>query len=128
MDILLDTCTFLWFITNSSELSSAARHLIISPDNTVYLSAASAWEISIKYTIGRLSLPRAPRSYIPEQREKHGILPLPVNEESGLHVSALVLIHRDPFDRMLAAQSIIHGMVILTPDDRIRAYPVRTIW
>ena len=94
----------------------------------MYFSAASAWGISIKYTIGRLSLPREPRSNIPEQREKHGILPLSVNEESGLHVSALALIHRDPFDRLLAAQSIIHGMVIITPDDRIRAYPVRTIW
>lgn len=128
MDILLDTCAFLWYITNSSELSPTARQLIMSSDNTVHLSAASSWEISIKYAIGRLPLPREPRGYISEQREKHRILSLPVNEESGLHVSALPPIHRDPFDRMLASQSIVHGMVILTPDDRIRAYPIRSMW
>jgi len=128
LNLLLDTCTFLWIITDSPELSPKARELFIDPANDVFLSAVSAWEISIKHALRRLPLPELPSRFIPAQREKHSIDPLPLEEEATLYLPALPEYHKDPFDRMLVCQAIVHGMVILTPDDLITQYPVRSIW
>jgi len=128
VNILLDTCTFLWIITGANELSDRAKQLFIDPHNEVYLSTISEWEIAVKYVFGRLSLPKEPENYIPEQREKHLISSLPLDEESVLHIIRLPDIHKDPFDRMLVSQAIVHGFVILTPDGYIQKYPARVIW
>jgi PIN domain nuclease of toxin-antitoxin system len=126
--LLLDTCTFLWIITDAAELSTKARELFIDPANEVVLSAVSAWEISIKHALGRLPLPELPSRFIPAQREKHGIDPFPLEEEATLYLPTLPEYHRDPFDRMLICQAIVHGLVILTPDELITRYPVRSTW
>ncbi|MGH9460459.1 MAG: type II toxin-antitoxin system VapC family toxin [Vicinamibacteria bacterium] len=128
MRLLLDTCTFLWIASDSPELSSRAREIFRRPDNDVYLSAASTWEISVKHGLGRLPLPGAPETYVPELRQRHGIEPLAVNEEATLYLSRLPTLHRDPFDRMLVCQANVEGMVILTPDELITQYPVRSMW
>lgn len=128
MKLLLDTCTFLWIITDASELSSKARELFIEPANEAFLSAVSTWEISVKHALGRLPLPESPSRFIPAQREKHGIDPLPLEEEATLYLPALPGYHRDPFDRMLVCQAMVHGMVILTPDALITQYPIRSTW
>ena len=128
MRILLDSCTFLWIATDSPDLSPEARRRFQDPDNEVLLSAASEWEIAVKHALGRIPLPRPPESLIPELRKKHGIDPLPVDEESALHLSKLPDLHKDPFDRMLVCQAIVNGLVILTPDPLISRYPVRTAW
>jgi len=94
----------------------------------VYYSSVSAWEIAIKYGLGRLPLPESPGRFIPFQRKQHGIEPLSVDEESALHLSRLPPLHRDPFDRMLICQAIVHGLVMLTADELVNQYPVRTIW
>ena len=128
MRILLDTCTFLWIIGDAPELSNRARELFIDPANDVFLSAVSAWEISVKHGLGRLPLPEPPEKFIPFQRERHGIETLPLEEEATLYLNRLPPSHRDPFDRMLICQAIVHGMVILTPDELITQYPVRSLW
>ncbi len=128
MKLLLDTCTFLWVVTGSSQLSPRVVDLFRAPDNEVYLSAASAWEVALKHALGRLPLPEPPERFVPAEREAHGISPLPVDEESALHLSRLPAIHRDPFDRLLVSQAIVHGLVILTPDPLVSQYPARTIW
>ena len=128
MRILLDTCTFLWIITDAPELSTNARELFAAPENEVFLSSVSTWEISINYVLGRLPLPESPERFIPSQREQHGIKPLPLEEDVTLYWAQLPELHRDPFDRMLICQAIINGMVIMTPDDLILQYPVRSIW
>jgi len=126
--ILLDTCTFLWIIGDAPELSNRARELFIDPANDVFLSAVSAWEITVKHSLGRLPLPEPPERFIPLQRERHGIEALPLEEEATLYLNRLPSPHRDPFDRMLICQAIVHGMVILTPDELITQYPVRSLW
>jgi len=126
--VLLDTCTFLWVVAGSPELSDAARDLHQSPDSEVYLSAVSAWEIAVKHALGRLPLPEPPEVCIPRLRRDHGIAPLPLDEEAALHLARLPSLHRDPFDRMLVCQAIVGGMVLLTPDPSILQYPVRTLW
>jgi PIN domain nuclease of toxin-antitoxin system len=126
--LLLDTCTFLWVTITPDRLSETARRLFQDPGNTVYLSVTSAWEIAVKAALGKLSLPEAPQKFVPRAREDHGVESLALTEESALHLVSLPAIHRDPFDRMLVAQALQHGMVILTPDEEIQQYPVRTQW
>ncbi len=128
MKLLLDTCTFLWVVGDSPRLTLRVRELFQAPDNQVFLSAASAWEIAVKHELGRLPLPQAPDFFVREMRGAHGIDSLPIDEESALHLSRLPPLHRDPFDRMLVSQAIVHGLTILTPDPLITQYPGRTAW
>lgn len=128
MKVLLDTCTFLWLVVESPQMSRRAIEIIQAPHNEVYLSAASAWEIALKYARGRLPLPLPPERLVPAQREAHGIAPLTVDEESTLHLSRLPRLHGDPFDRLLVSQAIVHGLTILTPDPLVSQYPARTLW
>jgi PIN domain nuclease of toxin-antitoxin system len=128
LKLLLDTCTFLWIAGDAPELSDAAREHFQDPDNEAFLSAVSAWEIVIKHSLGRLPLPDRPERFIPEARAKHGIAVLPLEEASALHLTRLPGLHRDPFDRMLVCQGIVHGLVVLTPDPLITQYPVPTVW
>lgn len=128
MKLLLDTSTFLWIANGAPELSTHARELFIDPGNEVYLSSVSAWEMAVKYALGRLPLPEPPERFVRLQREQHGIEPLPLDEEAALHLTRLPLLHKDPFDRTLICQAIVHGLVILTQDQLIYQYPVRTMW
>jgi PIN domain nuclease of toxin-antitoxin system len=128
MNLLLDTCTFLWATAEPDRLPRRVADLILGEAHEVYFSAASAWEVVIKHATGRLSLRDAPDRFVRDQREAAGFLPLPIDEESALHVSRLPALHRDPFDRLLVSQAIVHGMTILTPDPLITQYPARTTW
>ena len=128
MKVLLDTCTFLWIISESPRLSKAAATIFLDRDNERYLSAASGWEIGIKYAIGRLPLPERPDIFVPMFREATGIASLAIDEDSALLAGRLPALHSDPFDRMLIAQAIVHGMAILTPDPGIEQYAVRVLW
>ena len=128
MKLLLDTCTFLWIVAGAPELSDRARRAFTAPDNEVYLSAVSAWEIAVKHGLGRLPLPTPPSDFVPEMRGRHGIAPLALSEEAALLLGKLPSNHRDPFDRMLICQASVGGLVLLTPDEQIASYPVRTLW
>ena len=128
MKLLLDTCTFMWIAEAAERLPPRIVALYQSASNEVYLSAASAMEIAVKYSTKRLLLSEPPPLWLPRQRAAHGVEALAVDEESALHVSLLPLIHRDPFDRLLVAQAIVHGMTILTPDPIVARYPARTMW
>ncbi len=125
---LLDTCTFLWYCIDSPSLSTQARQRIRSPEHDIYLSSVSSWEISVKYRLGRLRLPLSPERYIPAIRDTHHIHSLSLDEEATLYLPKLPDYHRDPFDRMLVCQGIVTGMEILTPDDAISQYPIKTLW
>ena len=128
MNILLDTCAFLWIVSDSPELSDTARRLFSAPENDVYLSAASAWEIIVKHGLGQLPLPEAPHRFIHTWRTKHHIDTLPIDEASVLQLSRLPEYHKDPFDRIIICQAIANSLVLLTPDPHISRYPVRTVW
>lgn len=128
MRILLDTCTFLWIVAGDRSLSEKARSLFVDPDNAVYLSSVSAWEIAVKHGIGKLPLPAPPSAFVPEQRTLHRIAELPLSEADVLVLEKLPTPHRDPFDRMLVCQAIQGSLAILTPDPLVQAYPVRCLW
>jgi PIN domain nuclease of toxin-antitoxin system len=128
MKLLLDTCTFLWIVAGAPEISDRARIAFTAPDNEVYLSAVSAWEIAVKHGLGRLPLPAPPSDFVPEMRQRHQIASLALCEDATLLLGKLPAIHRDPFDRMLICQATVDGLVLLTPDQQIASYPVRTLW
>jgi PIN domain nuclease of toxin-antitoxin system len=128
MKILLDTCTFLWWALGDSQVPAPTQALLRDADNDVFLSAVSSWEIAVKHAAGRLALPERPEIWVPSRRARYGIEPLPIDETEALHVGKLPPIHRDPFDRMLVAQAICHGLEIATPDPTLRRYPCRVVW
>ncbi len=124
MRILLDTHVFLWYISADSQLPGAFRSAIRDPANEIFLSVASVWEAVIKYALRKMPLPEAPAVYLPRQREAHRIATLPVEEAALGHLASLPPLHRDPFDRILIAQALQHGLTLATVDDAIRAYSV----
>jgi PIN domain nuclease of toxin-antitoxin system len=126
--LLLDTCAFLWFQADSPHLSPTARAQILDPTNEVYLSAVSVWEIARKYAQGGISLPSHPSTLVPAVRKDSGIESLSLTETDALAAEKLQLFHKDPFDRMLIAQALMGGLVIVTPDRAFESYPVRVTW
>lgn len=128
MRLLLDTVAFIFLAENDAELSQSVRNLIHNPANDLYLSAVSAWEIAIKYSLGRLELKVPPEEYVPEQRRLHRIEPLPVSERDALQVGQLPNFHRDPFDRLILAQAIVHDMAVVTNDSLMQRYAVPVVW
>ena len=128
MKVLLDTCTFLWIISDDKALSPASREIFTDPSHEIFLSAISVWEILVKYSLGKILLPTPVDQFIPQQRERHGISTLALEEAATGHLPKLPTLHKDPFDRMLICQAIQHELTILTPDPLITQYAVRTAW
>ncbi len=128
LSLLLDTCTFLWWATGDASVPESVRARLRDPDEPVFLSAVSAWEICVKHRLGKLPLPIAPSDYVPDRRKRLGIAPLPLEELDALSVAKLPSLHRDPFDRMLVSQAITRGLTLVTPDPAVRAYPCLTWW
>ncbi len=124
MKLLLDTHIFLWFISGNSHLPDFMRDSIQNPDHDIYLSVVSLWEAIVKYQLGKLSLPHPPEKYLPDQRERHQIASLSLDETSVSRLARLPSIHRDPFDRMIVCQALEHDLTVVTVDDMIKHYPV----
>jgi PIN domain nuclease of toxin-antitoxin system len=125
---LLDTHTFLWWITDDPQLSEAAREIIRNSDNELFLSVASAWEMAIRVRLGRLHLPDRPDRFVPDQLARNGIQPLPIEMSHALYVARLPSIHNDPFDRLIVAQSMLEKLPIITKDGVIAKYEVTVVW
>ena len=128
MKFLLDTHTFLWWITGDAQLSERSKEIIGDSDNQIFLSAASGWEIAIKSRIGRLQIPRPISGFISEQMAENAVDNLSITMSHALQVSDLPDHHRDPFDRLLISQSQIENMPILSVDPLIKKYDVQVIW
>ena len=127
MKILLDTQCWLWWIAAPERLSQSARRRIADKRNIVYLSAASSWEIAIKYSIGKLPLPEPPMQFIPKRLARDAITALPIEIIHTLYVSELPHHHKDPFDRILISQSIKEDIPIMTVDKHLKPYKANII-
>ena len=128
MKVLLDTHAFLWFIMGDSRLSTPARSAIESDTNTKYVSAASAWEIAIKSSLGKLPLREPYEILIPREIQRNGFIYLPIELSHTSRVATFPLHHRDPFDRLLAAQAYVEGMGLISIDNVLDAYGISRIW
>lgn len=120
MKLLLDTHIFLWWLTDDPRLSESARQILISPRQAVWFSAVSAWEINIKIAKGKLKMAES----ISDLLDQEGFHLLPMRLAEAERVSSLPLLHHDPFDRMLIAQSLEYGYTLLTGDAKIIQYSV----
>lgn len=125
---LLDTHSFLWFVTANPKLSATAKRLISVGSDEFLLSVASVWEIAIKVNIGRLPIPEPLDTFIPEQLRVNRIGLLPIEPRHCFEVARLHLHHRDPFDRLLIAQAIIEGLPIVSADSAFDSYPIERLW
>jgi PIN domain nuclease of toxin-antitoxin system len=128
MKYLLDTGVWLWTLFEPDRLSSKARELIAGTGQEVFLSAASAWEIAIKSSSGKLRLPEPAVTFVPRRMAEQGVRPLEVSHQHALAVSQLQPHHRDPFDRLLAAQANFENMVLVSADRVFANYPVELLW
>ncbi len=124
MKVLLDTQVWLWMQAAPDRLAPKARSLIEDLEITLLFSAASSWEIAIKYAQGRLPLPERPEAYVPERMRISGVVGLPIEHAHALRAAELAPHHRDPFDRMLIAQAQLEGASLATADPVVERYEV----
>lgn len=126
MNLLLDTHIFLWLQTEPERLGESLR--IVQDERTeLLLSAASSWEIAIKYRLGKLPLPELPERYVPARMRAIGAQAVAIEHSHALAVATLPALHRDPFDRLLVAQALLLGLTIMTADPSVAQYTVQTV-
>ncbi len=128
MRVLLDTHAYLWWVTTPDRLSARAQALLEDPASEVFFSAASAWEIAIKTSQGKLTLDVSIKRLVVEEPSAQQFTPLPVTAAHAVRAAALPLHHRDPFDRMLVAQAQAEDMVILSCDRQVARYDSEVVW
>jgi PIN domain nuclease of toxin-antitoxin system len=126
MKVLLDTHALLWALTEKSRLSSRVKLLL--PSAETWFSVVGVWEILTKVQVGKLSLPRPAGAFVMSKLSANGVQVLPVTVDHVLRLENLPLHHRDPFDRILIAQSLEENLPIVTSDPLFARYPVQLIW
>jgi PIN domain nuclease of toxin-antitoxin system len=128
MKLLIDTHTFLWFVLNDSSLTPIARDLIIDPLNDIFLSPVSYWEIAIKISIGKYRIPGQFEHWMNDQIQINELAILPLEVAHSAAVITLPFHHKDPFDRLLIAQSFVETIPIVSADVIFDAYGVTRLW
>ena len=126
MAVLIDTQSFIWFFEENSRLPASIK-LFMERSNSLVVSIASFWEITIKTTLGKLTVPEGVSGLIDKALSK-GFKILPIEREHLIVLSTLDLIHRDPFDRIIIAQAIAENMPLVSSDDVFQQYPVKCVW
>jgi len=131
VNLLSDTHTFLWFTGGNSQLSSTARRLIEDPQNRNWLSIASIWEMAIKFSNGKLAQLQSDKPFaqhITDLLTDNAFQVLSIRQAHVTHVVTLPFHHRDPFDRLLVAQSYLENFPIISADTALDAYPIQRLW
>ena len=128
MAFLIDTHVLLWNLFKPELLSSSAARILASRTDELFLSSATAWEIAIKSSTGKLRLPTPPDAFVPTVMQEMNMIELAVTHKHALTVAALPWHHRDPFDRLLIAQARAENLVIMTSDRAFKQYDVEMIF
>ena len=128
MRLLLDTHAFLWWVDDAATLSRKARSAIADPDNECFFSLVSSWEMAIKVSLGKLRLPTTIERFVPDQLAANGFREQQIHFRHIARVGTLPFHHRDPFDRLLAAQAMAEELAIVSADPVFRKYGVSRIW
>jgi PIN domain nuclease of toxin-antitoxin system len=128
VQILLDTHAFIWWVLGDISLSGTARGHIGDPNNECFVSAASAWEVTTKYRLGKLPQAAPLAADFPRMVVQQGFIPLALTTVHAARSGAFAQAHKDPFDRMLAAQAIIEGMPIVSNDTQLDQFGITRIW
>jgi PIN domain nuclease of toxin-antitoxin system len=126
--LLLDTHALLWWLAEPEKLSMPARAAIADPAATVFVSAASGWELATKARLGKLSGAEGLLRDLPSLLQDQGFQPLAVQLRHGVHAGGYRQAHRDPFDRLLAAQAELEGLRLVSLDPALATFPCRLLW
>ena len=128
LELLLDTHALLWWLAEPDRLSPAAHQAIGDPGNRVHVSAASGWEIATKARLGKLPAASELLDYLPQLLAAQGFEKLPITLLHGLHAGRYPMAHRDPFDRLLAAQAELGGLTLVSLDFALQSFPCNLLW
>ncbi|MBI3919998.1 MAG: type II toxin-antitoxin system VapC family toxin [Armatimonadetes bacterium] len=128
MNLLLDTQALLWFLLDDPRLSGMARESIVDADGLIFVSPASLWEIAIKMSLGQYTLPAPFAAFWDEQLLTNDFTILPISVSHSARVVDLPFYHRDPFDRLIIAQSLVEGVPVVGSDDLFDQYGVKRVW
>ena len=128
MRLLLDTHTFLWFVLGDSQLSQTAMSLIVGPANEKWISPACYWEVAIKVSIGKYTLPVPHEVFFETAIRLNGFGVFPIEPKHTAIVATLPFHHKDPFDRLLIAQAMAEGIPLVSADDAFDPYGVQRLW
>ncbi len=127
MKVLIDTHIFLWLMEGVRMPKNAESFLNDTFNNEVFVSYVTAWEIAIKYGIGKLKLPDVPEIWFPDRLRRTGFLQLPIEMRHALRVYNLPPLHKDPFDRLLISQAEVENLTLVSEDPRFSAYRVKLL-
>lgn len=128
MKVLLDTCAFLWLVTDNPQASALAKDIFLNNDNELLLSAVTGFEIAVKYSLGKLHLVEPPTEFVNNRVKANVLTELPVSMAHALALEHMPLHHKDPFDRLLVAQAIIERIPLLSADQQLSAYAINRLW
>lgn len=128
MNLLLDTQALLWFLLDDPRLSKKAQENIVGTNELIFVSPASLWEIAIKISLGKYALPRPFAAFWDEQFLTNDFSLLPISVAHTSRIAELPFYHRDPFDRLIIAQSLVQGIPVVSSDDMFDRYGVERLW
>lgn len=128
MKVLLDTCAFLWLVTDDPRLSPLAKEIFLDSDNELLLSAVTGFEITVKYSLGKLHLTEPPKEFVSNRIQANSLTELPISLNHTLALQNLPIHHKDPFDRLLVAQAMVNQIPLLSSDEPFSAYDIKRLW
>ena len=128
MKVLLDTCAFLWLVTDDPQASELAKGIFLNNDNELFLSAVTGFEIAVKYSLGKLHLTEPPKEFIANRIQANALTELPVSMIHALALQNMPFHHKDPFDRLLVAQAMVNQIPLLSVDQQLSAYEIERLW
>jgi PIN domain nuclease of toxin-antitoxin system len=128
MNLLLDSHAFVWWRDEPSKLSPSAFIGISNPNNNVFLSVATVWELQIKIALNKFTIRGTLENAVKDEQQNNGFQILPVNLSHALYLKNLPLYHKDPFDRLLISQAIVENMILVGADANFAKYQVNLLW
>lgn len=128
MKVLLDTCAFIWLVTDNPKLSELAKEIFLDEDNEILLSAVTGFEIAVKYSLGKLHLTEPPREFVIHRLNANALTELPVSMAHALALQNMPLHHKDPFERLLVAQAMVNQIPLLSAHQQLSAYDIERLW
>ena len=128
MKVLLDTCAFLWMVSDDPQASEIAKEIFLNDDNELFLSAVTGFEIAVKYSLGKLHLTEPPKEFIANRIQANALTELSVSMAHALALQNLPFHHKDPFDRLLVAQAMVNQIPLLSADQQLSAYDIKRLW
>ena len=128
MNLLLDSHTFIWWRDEPQKLSPTAFAAISHPQNVVFLSVVTVWELQIKIALNKLAIKGGLANAVQDERQRNGVQILPVQLSHALYLENLPLHHQDPFDRLLISQAMVENMTLISLDRKFPLYPVNLLW